>query len=166
MDRSNEAPQRRDWSSLGRHVRGVASVEFAIVAIPFLTLLFLIIGAGIQLFAYGAMDAGMRSAARQIRIGAFRGTSDSAVRSLICSQMSGLASSCSALQIYVTSGVSFAALQAASVSNGTLSQTGFAPGVGGSFVLIQVAYNAPTLLPLPNAMATGFLSSTAFRNEP
>ena len=162
----SRAQPKRTFSSLGRDRRGLAAVEFALVSIPFCTLLFFILMAGIQLFTYGAMDAAAHRAARQIRIGAARGTSDSVVRNMICTQMANLASPCSALQIYVTSGPSFGSLQAAAVSGTTLSKTGFNPGVNGNYVLLQVAYTSPAFVSLAGQMASTFLTTVTFRNEP
>ena len=153
-------------SGLFKDRRGLAAVEFALVSVPFMMLIYFILGSGIQLFTYGAMDTAVRYAARQVRIGAVRGTSDTALRNLICTQMSGLAVSCSALQIYATSGASFSSLTPGVVSGASLSKTGFAPGNPGQYVLLQVAYTAPVLMPLGNPLAPTFLSSISFRNEP
>ena len=149
---------------LGRDRSGVSALEFAIVSLPCLMMFFFIVNVGIQLFTQATLDAAVAAAARQIRIGLQRGTSDADVRSLMCGQMAGTAVNCSALSIYVTSGATFGALTPASVTGAGLSKTGFTPGATGDYVLLQVAY--PTAAPLPLALtAATFLSSAVFRNE-
>ena len=159
------APGRRSpWAGLRRDQRGAAALELGLLAVPLLTLVFFIVSVGLQLFVQNSMDLATLSAARQIRVGAQRGTSDATTRAWICNQMATLSLSCSNLQIYVTSGTSFGALTKATVSGGTLSHTGFSPGSAGAFVLVQVAYPLTALLPFMPSPPT-FLASAVFQNE-
>ena len=155
----------RPIGSFRRDRRGATALEFGMVALPFFTLMFTILGCGIHMFVYGAMDAATKHAARQVRIGAIRGSTSAAIRDLVCAKMAGLAA-CSAIQVYVTSGASYTALTPATVAAGTLSLSTYSPGIANSYVLLQVAYTASVLLPLPNTLAPTFITSVAFRNEP
>ncbi len=151
--------------NLQRDRTGATALEFGIVCIPFLMTFLFIVNIGMQLFTQATMDAAVAAAARQIKIGNQRGTSDAGVRSMMCAQIAADPTNCAAIQIYVTSGASFGTLLPAAVVNGNLNKTGFAPGVLGNFVLMQVAY--PTLTPFPLApVAPTFMSSAVFRNEP
>ena len=116
-----------------------------------------------------SMDVAVQAAARQIRIGNQRGTSDSGVRSIICKQMSAYMLNCPDLQINVASGVTFGSLSPATTTAGNLSQTGFTPGGSKSYVVIQVLY--PTLAMLPAMLPfmpspPVFVSTAVFQNEP
>lgn len=150
-----------------RDSRGATAVEFALIAFPLCLLLFGTAVSGINLMALGLLDAATKEAGRQIQIGAIRGTSDSAVRTLICGYMSNLVTACSsALMIYAASGPTFGVVQVATVTGTTLSPTTFSPGTPGSSVLLQVAYKSPFGLSMANIQSLVLTSTTAFRNEP
>ena len=150
--------------ALLRDRRAATALEFAIISIPMFMMVFFVLNVGLQLFLQNSLDVATDLGGRQIRVGTIRGTSDSALRSAICAQLGGVAVNCATLQIYVTSGASFAALSPAVVSGGNLSKTGFTPGVQGNYVLVQVAYPTPTPFQLAPVVAT-FLSTTVFINE-
>ena len=145
-------------------------LEFALLSTPLLMVFFFMFTIGLQLFTQSTMDAAVQAGARQIRIGLQRGTSDAGVRSVICGMMAADPLVCANLQIYVASSGniaalgSFASLTPATVSNGTLSKTGFSPGTSGSYVLLQVAYTTTALLPFMPTPPT-FLATVVFENE-
>ena len=150
-----------------RDTLAATAIEFALVAFPLCLLIVGTIVSGLNLMALGVLDAATKEAGRQIQIGAIRGTSDGAVRTLICGYLSNLAPTCnSTLMIYAASGLTFGAVQAATVTTAALSPTTFAPGIGGQVVLLQVAYKSPFGLTLANIESFMLSSTTAFRNEP
>ncbi len=144
--------------------RGAAALEFALVMLPFLMCVFFILNVGVQLFLQTTLDAATASAARQVRLGLK--STDTAIRSAICSQLSGLVPSpCTGLKIYVASGATFGALSPATITGGTLSKTGVTPGSLGDTVLMQVAYQATSAASFMPINLT-VLSTAIFVNEP
>jgi hypothetical protein len=87
---------------------------------------------------------------------------------------------CANLQYYVQSAASFGAMSAGVTTNGSgnLKSNGtFSPGTPGEDVVVQVAYNRPTLLPwvmryINGTMGTAsdtsnlLVATLAFQNEP
>lgn len=150
--------------------RGSASLEFGMVALLFVFWLISSITLGLHILAQAAIDSATQAAGRQIQIGAIRGGSADAVRSLICASLQGTTPTCSTIQVYATSGLSFGTLMKASVSGTKMSPTSFDAGgpAGGlkSYVLLQVAYENPFTVPLAGLPGLILVSSIAFRNEP
>ncbi len=150
--------------------KGSTSLEFGMVALVFVFWLISSITFGLHVLAQAAIDSATQAAGRQIQIGAIRGGSADAVRSLICASLQGTTPLCSTIQVYATSGLSFGTLTKASVSGTTMSPTSFdaggpAPGPN-SYVLLQVAFQNPFTVPLAGLPGLTLTSSIAFRNEP
>lgn len=152
-------------------------VEFALVAPFFMFLVCIVFDLGLTLLTQKVMDNAVREAARIIRTNQTAGSASLFVSSL-CNDMRGLVP-CGNLQYYVQSGDSFSNMNAgvATDANGNLQFNGtFSPGSPGQDVIVQVAYNRPTLLPWivpalygPNAVITTsnlLVSTVAFQNEP
>jgi hypothetical protein len=107
------------------------------------------------------------------------GASSSAFSTQLCNDMGGLIS-CSDLQYYVQSAPSFGAMNAAVQTNssGNLQSNGvFVPGLPGEDVIVQVAYNRPTLVPWVLDYINGtsatiskksnlLVATVVFQNEP
>ena len=150
-----------------RDTRGVAALEFALIAVP---LFFLVIGAmvfGTNLMALGLLNYAAKDAGRQLQIGNLRGSSDAAVRTWICGYVSSIVPSCqTALMIYAASAPTFGAVSAATFTATALSSTSFAPGTAGQAVVLQVACNSPFGLGLANPGSFLLTATTVFLNEP
>src|SRR5262245_61374441 len=73
----------------GRAQKGVAAVEFAIIAIPFFLLLYAVIDTGLVFFAQSTLENGVATAARQIKTGQAQTSnmSQTQFRTLICNQI-------------------------------------------------------------------------------
>lgn len=151
---------------LVRDLRGTAAIEFAIVMFPLIFLIFGAILSGFNLMALAALNAATKDAGRQIQIGAIRGTSDSAVRTLICNRMAIAVSSCNSLVIYAVSGPTFGASQATPAAWTTLPPASFSPGTNGDSVVLQVAYTSPLGLSMTNIGNSVLAATTVFKNEP
>jgi len=158
--------QRSCMTSMRRDRRGSATLEFAMVAIPLIFWIFALLIFGLYMFTQAAIDAAIQEAGRQIQIANIRGTSAAPVRTLVCNRMGGLVSSCPDLQIYATSGTSFLALTAATLIGSSLSSTNFDVGGAKSYVLLQIAYKSPFLIPFGVVSSVTLTSSFAFKNEP
>ena len=157
--------RRQRGPSLRGDRRGATAIEFAIIAIPLVFWIFALLIFGLYIFTQATSDAATQEAGRQIQIAAIRGSA-APVRTRVCTRMGSLASSCPDIQVYATSGVSFSALTAATVIGATLTPTSFDSGGSRSYVLLQVAYKSPFLIPFGIISSLTLTSSFAFKNEP
>ena len=169
-----------------RSRRGVAAVEFALVAMPFIFMLFAIIESGLIFVAQIDLSNATMSLARKIRTGAIMATGASSTTSgpvlslsdfkkAICNSMNFIpVNTCTAqLQIDVRTQSSFGGAQALAVpvvnmnfDNSTLC---YFSGQSGSIVELRAFYlwtvNTPLLLtPLVNANAYTVGGTTAAGN--
>jgi Flp pilus assembly protein TadG len=159
---------------------GATAVEFAMVSIPFLALLFAIFELGAMFMASSALDAAVEQASRQIRTGQLQaGASNSAAgfKTLVCNRVSWISSAdCQAnLSLDVRTFSSFSSISMPTpVAGGAIDQTqiGFSSGGSCDIVVVRAFYPwtllTPTLEPgLPNLNASQRLltATVAFRNE-
>jgi Flp pilus assembly protein TadG len=159
---------------------GASAVEFAIVCMPFLVLLFSILELGMIFMASTTIESATVAATRQIRIGQLQTAGDNSAagfKKLVCGGMSWIsASDCAAnLSVDVRTYASFAAINVAPpIKNNAIdqSQLSFNAGEPCQIVLVRVFYPwtliTPALEPgLPNLGAHQRLLTTAiaFRNE-
>jgi Flp pilus assembly protein TadG len=171
---------RRRLRALASADGGATAVEFAMISIPFLALLFSIFELGAMFMASTAIDASVEQAARQIRTGQLQaGANNSAAgfKTLVCNGISWISSSdCqSNLSLDVRTFASFSAISVTTpVSHGAIdqSQIGFNAGGSCDIVLVRAFYPwtllTPTLEPgLPNLGPSQRLltATVAFRNE-
>lgn len=165
-----------------RAQRGATAVEFAIIALPFLTLLFGIIELGMVFLVSTTLQNATDNSARQIRTGQFQtsGSNTKAdFKNLVCSNMTWLASTCAAnLIVDVQTFDDFTSLAA----KGQINAATFDPnnlcwssGQPGDIVLVRAYYQWQVFTPLLNAalvnMGAGsnkrlIGAATSFRNEP
>jgi Flp pilus assembly protein TadG len=159
---------------------GATMVEFAIVSMPFLALLFSILELGLIFMASTTIDSATTAAARQIRTGQLQqGANNNAAgfKTLVCGGMPWIsAADCTAnMSVDVRTFTSFSAINVAPpIAGNAIDQTQlqFDPGSSCSIVLVRVFYPwtliTPVLEPgLPNLGANQRLLTTAvaFRNE-
>lgn len=170
---------------LGRDTRGVAALEFAIVA-PLFTASFLsILGIGLIGFYQTALDDAVRDAARQIQMATDASKSASGFVAAVCtgsltrrSPFGPLAPNCAQTLTYsVQAGDPsgpFSALTPRSLSasgrlgNDFFASRGFARSAP---VLVQVAYPLPFTIPVLGGVATAtgtnsILATATVRAEP
>jgi Flp pilus assembly protein TadG len=156
-----------------RNQRGVAAIEFAIVAPVVLLLLGGVIENGVVLFTQSLLDNAARDASRLIQTGQVQqGGGLSAFTTQLCNDVTGYIP-CGSVQYYVQSGGAFSVLSVTVTNNnGTMSNSGsFDAGDPGSDVAVQVAYNRPYLIPLVGKYmavngSTLLVSTVIFQNEP
>ena len=157
--------RNRSWR-IGADRRATTALEFALVGPMFLLLALMIIENGLMFFAQTVLDNATRAAARQLQIGAV--TTSAAFQAALCGQV-GTLINCSGLQFTVTSGAAFPTAVTAPTATGTFTNASFAPGTGGQFVLVEVAYNRSYVTPwLINIGPASWvlLSTHALQNEP
>ena len=171
---------RRGLGALACADGGATAVEFAMISIPFLALLFAIFELGAMFMASTAIDSAVEQASRQIRTGQLQtGANDSAAgfKTLVCGGVAWISSAdCQAnLSLDVRTFSSFSSISLSTpVANGAIDQTqiGFSPGASCDIVVVRAFYPwtllTPTLEPgLPNLGASQRLltATVAFRNE-
>lgn len=165
-----------------RAQRGATAVEFAIIALPFLVLLFGIIELGMVFLVSTTLSNATDAAARQIRTGEFQTSGASTktdFKNLVCANMTWLSSACGAnLSVDVQTFNDFNTLSATGPTNAQTfnpNTTCFTTGLPGDIVLVRTYYQWTIFTPLLNAalvnMGTGsgkrlINATTSFRNEP
>ena len=173
-----EAPPTRLRRRFWRNNRGVAAVEFALIALPFFGLIAAMLETGLMMLADNALDQATNNAARMIRTGQAQqqGFDQTAFRSQVCTGVSSFFD-CSKLKIDVRTASSFAAMNTTTPlkADGSLDSDAFAysAGHGKDVVVVRVYYNWPILLNRLATLGSGsdgktkLLASVAsFRNEP
>ena len=171
---------RRFIRALIRSERGAAAVEMALVATPFLMLLFGIVEIGMILLISASIENGMDLAARTIRTGQLQtggSATAAAFKTSICNTFGWMQSDCTAnLSVDVRTYSTFASVTAPQpVSNGVFNAAAltFTPGAAGDIVVVRAYYRWPLIAPMFNQAlqqlngGVALLTATAaFRNEP
>jgi len=176
------AQLRRECRALRQDRRGLAAVEFAMIAAPFFILLFGLIEISMLFVVSTILDHGVSDAARDIRTGAFQRSSDpspAAFKTEICSQMADLFGCDSNLYITVSAFDQFAAYSETDVidEDGKLDTSSFqfdSSQLTRNKVVVVRAYFTWNLFtpaitaPLANMSDDRRLiqSTMVFRNEP
>lgn len=177
------APAVRKGRRFVREEDGVTIIEFALLAIPFFTIIVAILETSLVFFAGQILDSGVQDTSRIVRTGQAQigGWDADDFRTTLCSRLYGMFD-CSRLRIRVSVVTNFAAatvntpVQAAEDCEETCEWTleeRYVPGNGGEVVLVQAWYKWPTVVDLPGFNlqnqpdGTRLLGSVrVFRNEP
>jgi Flp pilus assembly protein TadG len=169
--------------------RGATAVEFALVSLPLLMLIFGVLELGLLLLVSSTLDLATQSAARDIRTGRFQSAlatpnvTPDGFKALVCGKMTWLSTQCpSHLVLDVQTFANFstlasppAVLPSAFLPPGTAGATSpcFTAGQPGDKVLVRAYYDWKLFTPLLNVALdnTGvgshrLSSTTAFQNEP
>ncbi|MGB6540804.1 MAG: TadE/TadG family type IV pilus assembly protein [Xanthobacteraceae bacterium] len=159
-----------------RQNRATTSVEFALLATPFLALTLGIIQTAIVFFAGQTLETAAASAGRLIMTGQAQtqGWSAAQFKQQVCNQVQGMFNCGNGLYIDVETYSSFASVNLAlPVSNGTLNTAnmGYNPGAPGEVVVVRLYYQYPVyfnVIGLNNLNGgLNLLAATAvFQNEP
>ena len=164
----------------GRDERGFTAVEFAMVAMPFLMLLFGTIAVGLYFFTTFTLENAVEKAARQIRTGQAQmaGKTTSQFKDDVCSYAPGYVDCVGNLRVNVASFSSFSAIAPPSCTDsaGDLipdPTPAAVPGAAGDVVLVTVCYEWELAGALPflklgdmNNGSAMIQASTTFRTEP
>lgn len=157
---------------------GVAAIEFGMLALPFLMLIFAILETAIGFFAAQVFESGVDSVGREIRTGQVQSSSTTAaeVRAKVCAKTWGLFD-CNAIQLDVQTYAVFpdAPLVTPRDDDGNFDNSGLAydTGSSGSIVIVRAYYEWPIFLDYlwqnVSGLSNGarlFVATTAFQNEP
>ncbi len=157
---------------------GVAAIEFGMLALPFLMLIFAILETAIGFFAAQVFESGVDTVGREIRTGQVQSDTTTAtqVRNKICEKTWGLFE-CGSIQLDVKTYVNFpdAPLTTPRDADGNFDSSGlsFDTGSAGSTVIVRAFYEWPVFLDILWQNVTGLsngkrllVATTAFQNEP
>lgn len=167
------------WNAYARDRRGVAAVEFAMVALPFFLLIFGLLEVCMLFLVSTAMEHAVQEASRQIRTGQAQesGFNEQNFRTSVCDKFFGLLDCDDKLHIDVKAIDNFGAANLVSPLDidGNFDDSGFNydPGGPNDIVAVRVFYEwnliTPLLTaPLSNMAGTKHLiqGNAVFRNEP
>ena len=159
--------------------KGVAAVEFALVAGPLLFVIGSILETGVMLFTEYQLQNAVQKASRLIRIGQVSSATVAMSRTQFvqefCNGASGLRNCNTSLNLYVQNAADFSTLATTAVAPLTVgpATTTFSPGVGGRAVLVIATYDWRFIFPFMSMFANTSDRSvrrlqgiTTFRNEP
>jgi Flp pilus assembly protein TadG len=157
---------------------GAAAVEFAMVAAPFLALIFAILETAIVFFAGQVLETATADSARLIMTGQAQkgGLSQEQFKAEVCKRVLGLFDCDAGIKVDVRTYSSFASANTSKPidANGNVSFTpAYQPGSPGDIVVVRMLYEWPvyvSLLGLNLADLSGgkrlLMATAAFRNEP
>jgi Flp pilus assembly protein TadG len=164
---------------LRRFVRapeGATAVEFALLALPFLALIFAILETAIIYFASQTLETAAASSARLVLTGQAQtaGWSATQFKQQVCNQVYAIFDCASGVYVDVKTASSFSSANLNTpVQSGNFdaSQVGYDPGGPGDIVVLRLYYQYPvfvSLLGLSNLNGSRrLLAATAvFKNEP
>lgn len=160
--------------------RGLAAVEFALIAVPFFFLIFGLLEVCVIFIMSSVLEHGASEAARAIKTGQFQqgGFGELAFKNAVCAELFDLMSCDSRLKLDVQTFSNFAGTGNPSPidpSTGDLddSSFGFTPGGQNAIVVIRVFYEWDLIIPIMSKPLANMsndrrlLQATiAFRNEP
>ena len=162
-----------------RQQDGATTVEFALVAAPFMAMIFAIMETAIVFFAGQSLETAAADSARLIMTGQAQtsGFDQTKFKQAVCAKIFGLFDCANGLYIDVKNYPAFAGISTAKplTNNGLLdtSNFGYAPGGPGDIVVVRLMYQWPvyvSLLGLNLADTSNgkrlLVSTVAFRNEP
>jgi Flp pilus assembly protein TadG len=162
-----------------RQQDGATTVEFAMVAAPFLAMIFAIIETAVVFFAGQTLETAGADSARLIMTGQAQtqGYDQAAFKAAVCAKIYGLFNCSAGLYVDVKNYSTFSSINTAKPvdSNGNLQtgSFGYSPGGPCSIVVVRLMYQWPvyvSLVGLNLADSAGskrlLMSTIAFRNEP
>lgn len=157
----------------GRDKQGAATVEFAIVVVPFLALSVGLLELSVDYYLRAQLDHAVHKAGQKVRSGQvqLQQMSESEFKSeLLCPQLNMI--DCSSVLVNARVIETWRAWKNWSPFKVDPSNTAWCPGGAKDAVLVQVAYPAPAFSLIwsgDRSEADGvryFMSATAFRNKP
>jgi Flp pilus assembly protein TadG len=163
-----------------RRQDGAVAVEFALILLPFLALMFGIMETALVFFADQTLETAVADSARLIMTGQAQGQNLTAAtfKNAVCARIYGLFNCQAGVYVNVQTYSSFGSISNSPPlnQNGTLntSNLGYSPGGPGDIVVVQLFYQWPIYVSLMNLgnlsnMAGGnrlLVATAAFRNEP
>jgi Flp pilus assembly protein TadG len=183
------APAIRGKRGFARDDKGAVLIEFAILSLPFFTLIFAILETAVVFLGGQILDAAVQDATRQLRTGQAQNTTGynaASFRAEICEALYGMFD-CTSARLWIkvstvstfTSATIVSPIDPACATSTDPDDCGFTEpetyqaGIGSSTVIVQAIYKWPTIVNLPGfnletqAGPNRLLSAVrVFRNEP
>jgi len=163
---------------LAKDEKGIAAVEFAIVAAPFLALMFAIMETAIVFFASQTLETAVADSSRLIMTGQAQSQNFTMAqfKSAVCAKVLGVFDCQNGIKIDVKTYDNFSSANTSKPidANGNLATNfGYSPGGPGSIVVVRLMYEWPiyvSLLGFNLSDLSGskrlIMATAAFRNEP
>lgn len=157
---------------------GAAAVEFALVAAPFLALVFALLETAFVFFASQTLEATAADAARLVMTGQAQSASytQGDFKTAVCARVYGLFDCANGMTVDVKTYASFANYSyTPPVTNGTFDTTkaGYNPGGPGCIVVVTLYYQWPIYVSMYNTALSNLngnkrllVATSVFRNEP
>lgn len=157
---------------------GAAAIEFAMVAAPFLALVFAILETAIVFFAGQVLETATADSARLIMTGQAQkaGFNQTKFKEEVCARILGLFDCTGGIKVDVRTYTSFSAASMSKPidANGNVTFTpSYQPGTPGDIVVVRLLYEWPVHVPLLGLnlsdLSNGkrlIMATAAFRNEP
>jgi Flp pilus assembly protein TadG len=163
-----------------RHQDGAAAVEFGLILLPFLALMFGIMETALVFFADQTLETAAADSARLIMTGQAQNQSLTAAtfKNAVCARIYGLFDCQNGVYVNVQTYSSFGSISYSPPldSHGNLVSSNFVyqPGGPGDIVVVQLFYQWPIYVSLMNLNSLSNMSgnkrllvaTAAFRNEP
>lgn len=161
-----------------RQTDAITTVEFALLAAPFMAGLFAILQTALVFFADQTLETAAAKSARLILTGQaqLNGWSAAQFKAQVCAQIYGIFNCQAGVYVDVETYPSFAAINTGMpISNGSLETSvfGYNPGGPGDIVMLRLYYQYPVYINLLgfnlsnlNGGYNLFAATAIFRNEP
>jgi Flp pilus assembly protein TadG len=160
-----------------RDRNGSVAIQFALVGIPFLMMMFAILETALMFFAMQAMETATQDTARLIMTGQAQmgGMNAETFKTSLCTKLSGLMNCTGGVDVDVKSFPNFASVVLNNpVSNGNYNNTTtYSPGSAGNIVVVRTFYQWPVFVTglgynigNLNGNKRLLVATAAFRNEP
>lgn len=166
----------RGLRRFARRQDGAAAVEFAMVALPFLGLMFIIMETALVFFAGQTLETAALDSARLIKTGQAQGQSltQDTFKTAVCARIYALFDCQNGMYVDVKSYTTFAGISnAVTYGSDGKPTTTYAPGSAGDIVVVRLIYKWPISLPIaqtylsdPSSKTRTLVATIAFRNEP
>jgi Flp pilus assembly protein TadG len=160
------------------HQDGATAIEFSLVALPFIAMMFAIIETALVFFAGQSLEAAVSNVSRLILTGQAQsqGMSANAFKTKVCAQLTVMFDCAGGVYVDVKTYTNFASTDMNSpVSNGNFdtSAMAYTPGGPGDIVVLKLYYQWPIYVSIWNAGISNLngskrllVATAAFRNEP
>jgi Flp pilus assembly protein TadG len=178
QDKLHPRRSRRAIGDFAGDKSGASALEFALVATPFLLLIFAALEVGLVYFANFTLENAVSRGARLVRTGQAQTQQFSAdkFKAEVCKSL-GAPLSCSELKLDVRKFTDFSSAELTNPldgKGGMKSNFSYEPGLGGDIVVVRAFYEWTLAAKLPKEvglsnMANGnrlLVATVAFRNEP
>lgn len=175
----NKLKRLRGLAAARRFVRrqdGAAAVEFGLIMLPFLTLMFVMIETAMVFFAGQTLETAAADSARLIRTGQAdaRKLDQDTFKKDVCARIKALFDCANGMYVDVKKYDNFGSISNAVTYDASGKPvTSYQPGNPGDIVVVRLIYQWPITIPLvqsyladPSAKTRMLVATAAFRNEP